>query len=948
MALAHSWITSQERRDGSREINLCDLSGIFSTVGKNRLALVAIFGKARQGKSFLMNCLSGEPKGFKISNKKDPCTVGIDLANKLMGLREFGSVDGGNCGGITSSDSTNMRVGFVDAEGQGDRDVAYDAKLVCPILLAAKCVIFNWKETLQKDSILNQLGIMTRAASNVGDDVHVGGGKAGGGKKFGHLHIVFRDWSSVDGTQDSVYRTLFDQELGQEANVRNQIRRDVIAAFESVQIHLFDPPVERTADLKKELTINMTTGQFRAQVRNLRELMVQQLKQSTVVGGVVLTGSNVCKVVDLVVDSLNRGQTVQPAAMYTSMMRAEVDLLRTQIDDHMRRSESEQLQALESYCRDGSKLIGRESDELSKLSKSLDAIIADFQQQVAEMTKSLSGETLRNVNQDPQGERLKRSKEDRVNSFKQNYRQVFAKWLDAALKVAKRDIDDTISRLEKEKFSNKAQIEARLKEIVDSVCATRVGLGIFPSNDLASAVEAVKKYASEASSRIYKALEVLAVKERDTFQKSFLAAIKEMEDSISKTARDLSKSHPTGYGIVRLEETLNELFFQKQEILETQAEGTTMEVTVKDDFYKAVKDKKMRETMVENYNKLVVQSISNAVATAKNEADSALKEMARGLTPSHVYSEDAIELQLENVKSTNVINTKKRLVGWDITATDMSALTADIEGFIHHESGSLLKQFKKAQAEERDKQAKQEKKEKEAKERQDKINAKLQSEEESRKRREADLAREEEERQSKLNAKHQEIIKRQETEAKKRAQEERKRAEEEAKKRAQEERKRAEQEAKEAEAIALSKKLNEAQAQDAAAKNSRKGRSDEQIKALKWAQEQGLMDEKGRVIKQKPEKPVSKRAGGGGGAAAAAGGGGGGRGKRKRGDSEDEMDTEEEPDEGLEVEKVVAKASSRQVLEAAGHHAREAEEQRKKELVEKLLSKGGQKKKGKK
>ena len=78
-----------------------------------------------------------------------------------MTVSEFSRVDGGVlCEG-------NAKVGFVDDEGQGDRDVSYDANLVCPILLASKCVIFNWKGDLQKDHIMSTLGIMTRAAKNV-------------------------------------------------------------------------------------------------------------------------------------------------------------------------------------------------------------------------------------------------------------------------------------------------------------------------------------------------------------------------------------------------------------------------------------------------------------------------------------------------------------------------------------------------------------------------------------------------------------------------------------------------------------------------------------------------------------------------------------------------------------------------------------------------------------
>lgn len=56
---------------------------------------------------------------------------------------------------------------FSDVEGQGDRDVAYDARLASAILPLTKCVIFNWRDSLQVDRMLNLLGVMQRAAHNV-------------------------------------------------------------------------------------------------------------------------------------------------------------------------------------------------------------------------------------------------------------------------------------------------------------------------------------------------------------------------------------------------------------------------------------------------------------------------------------------------------------------------------------------------------------------------------------------------------------------------------------------------------------------------------------------------------------------------------------------------------------------------------------------------------------
>lgn len=62
---------------------------------------------------------------------------------------------------------TAVRVLFADVEGQGDRDAAYDARLASAILPLTKCVIFNWRDSLQVDRMLNLLGVMQRAAHNV-------------------------------------------------------------------------------------------------------------------------------------------------------------------------------------------------------------------------------------------------------------------------------------------------------------------------------------------------------------------------------------------------------------------------------------------------------------------------------------------------------------------------------------------------------------------------------------------------------------------------------------------------------------------------------------------------------------------------------------------------------------------------------------------------------------
>lgn len=150
------WITAQQTARGpTLSVEKRVSREIFEPCGRSTIGLISIFGAARQGKSFLMNCLAGETDLFRISNERESCTQGIDVSTHLLDLSQFAA---GGAKGVTTSSSLKkfpaMKVGFVDAEGQGDKDMSYDANLVCPILLASKCVIFNWKDSLQKDRIL--------------------------------------------------------------------------------------------------------------------------------------------------------------------------------------------------------------------------------------------------------------------------------------------------------------------------------------------------------------------------------------------------------------------------------------------------------------------------------------------------------------------------------------------------------------------------------------------------------------------------------------------------------------------------------------------------------------------------------------------------------------------------------------------------------------------------
>eukprot|EP01033_Poteriospumella_lacustris_P005419 gene5421-3861_t len=268
-----------------------------------------------------------------------------------MSVRHFATIDGGRLD-ARGHEVDNIRVGFVDAEGQGDKDVSYDANLICPILLASKCVIFNWKGDMQKDAILNTLGIMCRAAQNVGVE-------SGSSHKFGHLHIVFRDWQAEGSTAEDTFQHLFRQESSSEASTRNKIRRDLQEAFASIRVWLLDAPTELVSDLKKKLTIEKTSALFRSQIRELRAALSHELTSPGRFGESVLTGKVLHSAMSVMADTLNQGQVVLPGAAYRAMLAEELRANR----DHFQRDVQTKVEELIGTIRSRSKVARAASDD---------------------------------------------------------------------------------------------------------------------------------------------------------------------------------------------------------------------------------------------------------------------------------------------------------------------------------------------------------------------------------------------------------------------------------------------------------------------------------------------------------------------------------------------------------------------------------------------------------
>lgn len=116
----------------------------------------------------------------------------------------------------------------------------------------------------------------------------------------------------------------------------------MLNAFQSIRVWLFEAPVERVADLRKRLTIELTSATFREQVRALRASLSQQLADGTVLAGAVMTGRHLDGMVRQCVATLNRGEAVLPSSAYLAMIRQELAVCK---DGYLKRFQA----ALDSF-----------------------------------------------------------------------------------------------------------------------------------------------------------------------------------------------------------------------------------------------------------------------------------------------------------------------------------------------------------------------------------------------------------------------------------------------------------------------------------------------------------------------------------------------------------------------------------------------------------------------
>ena len=273
-----------------------DALNILNSI-KEDLIIVAIVGKARTGKSYLMNLLlnnnNSQPgSGFQISSRLNSCTKGIWLWNTPR----------------DTPHTPNTKIIFIDSEGTNSTDLStktYDSKIFALIVLISSLFIYNTHGNIDERSIGDlalAAHISNTVATNVMEDKEM---------MLNQLAPKFI-WVLRDFVLDKI-----DPETGKEISsneyleicLRNKllnkngigmennlIRENIIKYFKERECVTLPRPVDLEEDLHKldEIPFEKLKPNFRSEFLNLKNKVYENSKVKRIgnkkINGPILVG----------------------------------------------------------------------------------------------------------------------------------------------------------------------------------------------------------------------------------------------------------------------------------------------------------------------------------------------------------------------------------------------------------------------------------------------------------------------------------------------------------------------------------------------------------------------------------------------------------------------------------------------------------------------------------
>nr|GMD09075.1 guanylate-binding protein 1-like [Ipomoea batatas] len=287
---------------------------------KEPVGVVSVCGRARQGKSYILNQLLGRSSGFQVASTHRPCTKGLWLWSAPLKR--------------TALDGTEYNLLLIDTEGIDayDQTGTYSTQIFSLAVLLSSMFIYNQMGGID-EAALDRLSLVTEMTKHI--RVRASGGR-NTASELGQFSPIFvwllRDFY-LDLTEDNRKITPRDylelalrpiQSGGRDVSSKNEIRESIRALFPDRECFTLVRPLSNENELQRldQIALDKLRPEFKAGLDSLTRFVFERTRAKQV-GGTVMTGPIFARITQSFIDAINNGAVPTITSSWQSVEEAE-------------------------------------------------------------------------------------------------------------------------------------------------------------------------------------------------------------------------------------------------------------------------------------------------------------------------------------------------------------------------------------------------------------------------------------------------------------------------------------------------------------------------------------------------------------------------------------------------------------------------------------------------
>ncbi|GFQ01495.1 guanylate-binding protein 7 [Phtheirospermum japonicum] len=287
---------------------------------KQPVGVVSVCGRARQGKSFILNQLLGRSSGFQVASTHRPCTKGLWLWSTPIQR--------------TALDGTEYSLLLLDSEGIDayDQTGTYSTQIFSLAVLLSSMFIYNQMGGID-EAALDRLSLVTEMTKHI--RVRASGGRSSA-SELGQFSPIFvwllRDFylKLVEDNRKITPRDYLETALrpqeggGRDKAAKNEIRESIRALFPDRECFTLVRPLSDESDLQRldQISLDKLRPEFRSGLDSLTKFVFERTRPKQM-GSTVMTGPILARITQSFLDALNNGAVPTITSSWQSVEEAE-------------------------------------------------------------------------------------------------------------------------------------------------------------------------------------------------------------------------------------------------------------------------------------------------------------------------------------------------------------------------------------------------------------------------------------------------------------------------------------------------------------------------------------------------------------------------------------------------------------------------------------------------